>query len=167
MERITRSCTLDMSNGSDSQSSSQFLSSSFPSLRNSKKASSELSKAYKHASQLYLTRRLSEAYELLQPIVKPSAKANGTSYYDEDGAEPLAPVATAPSSQRIKLWSLYITLLNAILDLDPDEGRRDFGPKEFKSICTQVRDGEVWEQVVQDGYGGREGSVDAEVVYNL
>lgn len=156
-----------MSNGSDSQSSSQFLSSSYPSLRNSKKATSELSKVYKHASQLYLTRRLSEAYELLQPIVKPPARPNRTSYYDEDAAEPSAPIATAAASQRIKIWSLYVTLLNAILDLDPEEGRADFGPKEFKSICSQVRDGEIWEQVVQDGYGGREGSVDAEVVYNL
>ena len=156
-----------MSTQSDSQSSSQILSSSYPSLRNSKKTSTELSKVYKHASQLYLTRRLPETYEYLQPYITTPSNSNGSHHEQEDdSSESLAPVATAPISTRIKIWSLYISLLNEVLNLDSNQGREDFGSK-YKSICNRVRNGDVWEEVVRDGYAGREASVDAEVIFNL
>ncbi|OAP64086.1 hypothetical protein AYL99_00058 [Fonsecaea erecta] len=151
-----------MSIGTDSQSSSRDLSSSISSLnQSSKRTSSEISKIYKHASQLFLTRRLLEAYEALQPVITPpSQKRPGDS-------PALAPIATATTSQRIKIWSLYVTLLNSIVDLGYEEGKQLFGSKEYKDIVRHVQNGEIWEQVVKDGYQGREGSVDAEVVYNL
>lgn len=62
---------------------------------------------------------------------------------------------------------MYVTLLSAIIDLGPEEGKAMIGQKEWKDISTQVRDGIIWEKVVQIGYQGREGSIDAEVVYNL
>ena len=151
----------------DSQSSSQFLSSSHSSLNGLKKASSELSRTYKHASQFYLTRRLGEAYEVLQNVITPPNEPQNEPQSDEEASRPLAPIAAGTASQRIKIWSLYITLLNAVLELDSDQAKQEFGQKEYKSICGRVRDGKIWEQVVHDGYGGREDSVDAEVVYNL
>jgi len=151
-----------MSIGSDSQSSSQLLSSSHTSLNQpSKRTSSEISKIYKHASQLFLTRRYLEAYEALRPVVTPPGQTN------PDDSPARAPIATATSSQRIKIWSLYVTLLNSIVDIGAEEGRRLFGPKEYRDIVRSVQNGDVWEQIVRDGYQGREGSVDAEVVYNL
>ncbi len=60
-----------------------------------------------------------------------------------------------------------MTLLNSIVDLGAEEGRQVFGHKEYRDIVRSVRNGDVWAQVVRDGYQGREGSVDAEVVYNL
>ncbi len=148
--------------GSDSQSSSQILSSSHASLnQSSKKASSEISKIYKHASQLFLTRRLLEAYEALQPVVTPPGRTQ------PDESPGPAPIGTATTSQRIKVWSLYGTLLNAIVDLGSEDGKQMFGSRGWSSIEHRVRNGDVWEQVVQDGYQGREGAVDAEVVYNL
>lgn len=65
------------------------------------------------------------------------------------------------------MWNLYITLLSAIVDLGAEEGKKQFGLKEWKSIASQVREGAIWETVVEVGYQGHEGSVDAEVVYNL
>ena len=155
-----------MSIGTDSQSSSQFLSSSHSSINTSKKASSEISKTYKHASQLYLTRRLAEAYEALQPMIKPAAQQNGHVQHEDDGPV-LAPVATASTSQRIKTWSLYAAILNAAIDLGHEEGTKQFGQSQYREILKMVQNGDVWEQVVKDGYQGREDSVDAEVVYNL
>lgn len=32
---------------------------------------------------------------------------------------------------------------------------------------SKVRDGDVWEEVVSNGYGGVEGNVDSDVVINL
>ncbi|KAE8371371.1 hypothetical protein BDV26DRAFT_276219 [Aspergillus bertholletiae] len=122
------------------------------------------SKAHKNAKQLFLTRRLQETLATLEPILKPS-QVNDDQY--ANGNESLPPIAMAQASVRIKVWNLYITLLSAILDLGPEEGRAMFGQKEWKAISTKVRDGEIWETVVQTGYKGREGSVDAEVVYNL
>ncbi|KAE8313356.1 hypothetical protein BDV41DRAFT_536968 [Aspergillus transmontanensis] len=143
----------------DSVSQSQ-LSTSASSLSPSKICS----KTYKKASQLYLTRRLQETLTTLEPILTTS-QANDDQY--ANGNESLPPIAMAQASVRIKVWNLYITLLSAILDLGPEEGRATFGQKEWKAISTKVREGEIWETVVQTGYKGREGSIDAEVVYNL
>lgn len=124
------------------------------------------SKTYKKASQLYLTRRLPESLASLQPIITvPSSQDEHLTNGDHSAA--VAPIATAPSTWRIKVWNLYITLLSAIVDLGAEEGKSQFGQKEWKAIATQVREGGIWETVVQVGYRGREGSVDAEVVYNL
>ncbi|KAE8400945.1 peroxin 26 [Aspergillus pseudonomiae] len=145
----------------DSMSASQSqLSTSASSLSPSKICS----KTYKKASQLFLTRRLQETLVTLEPILVPSP-ANDDQY--ANGNESLPPIAMAQASVRIKVWNLYITLLSAILDLGPEEGKATFGQKEWKAISTKVREGEIWETVVQTGYKGREGSVDAEVVYNL
>ena len=166
MNSSSGSSTVTMSTANHSLSNSEYLSSSQSSLGPSKKASSEISKGYKQASQLFLTRRLSEALAILQPVIARPVQTNGNTTGEHD-AVLLAPIAMAAQTQRVKIWSLYVTLMNAIVDLGNDEGKRSFGQKEYKALVAKVRDGEIWEQVVRDGYGGREGSVDAEVVYNL
>ena len=166
MNEFSGSSTVTMSTTNYSLSNSEHLSSPQSSFGPSKKASSEISRVYKQASQLFLTRRLSEALSTLHYVITPPAQPTSNINGDHDSPS-LSPIATATTSQRIKVWSLYITLLNAIVDLGIDEGKRDFGLKDYKAIVASVRDGDVWEQVIRDGYGGREGSVDAEVVYNL
>ncbi|KAJ6024191.1 hypothetical protein N7540_004988 [Penicillium herquei] len=124
------------------------------------------SRTYKKASQLFLTRRLPEALSNLQPILTvPSSSEDQQT--NGDYAAALAPIATASSTWRIKVWNFYITLLSAIVELGAEEGKNQFGQKEWKDFATQVREGGIWEHVVQVGYQGREGSVDAEVVYVL
>lgn len=149
-----------------SLSSSQQLSSSNSSLSPSRKGSAEISKLYRHASHLFLTRRLNEALAALQPIVNPP-KAPQDGYSDDGEHVKRAAIASATTSQRVKIWNLYVTILSSIIDLGIDEGKKEVGQKEFQAISRKVRDGTIWEQVVQDGYGGREGAVDADVVYNL
>ncbi|KAL4892323.1 peroxin 26 [Aspergillus ambiguus] len=121
------------------------------------------SKTYKKASQLYLTRRLQESLAALQPAI--TIAPSDDQHANGDAAAP--PVAFASPTWRIKVWNLYITLLSSIVDLGPEEGKKLFGQKEWKAISSQVRDGGIWETVVTTGYKGLEGSVDAEVVYNL
>lgn len=146
-------------------SSSQLLSSSVSSISSStssRQASSQISKIYRQASTLFLTRRLPESLSTILPVIQPpSADANA------EGNADRAPIARASRSTRIKVWSLYLTILNAVLDLDPDEGKASFGSSEYRSLVGKVRDGQVWEEVVRDGYGGIEGDVDADVVINL
>lgn len=143
-----------------SASQSQLSSSSSSSLSPSKLCS----RTYKKASQLYLTRRLHESLTALEPVITPSP-VQDEQYTNGDASVP--PVALAPSTWRIKIWNLYITLLSAIVELGAEEGRKLFGQKEWKGTSSQVRDGGIWETVVQTGYKGLEGSVDADVVYNL
>jgi len=57
--------------------------------------------------------------------------------------------------------------MNAILELDSDEGKDAFGTQEWRALCSKVRDGEVWDEVIRNGYHGVEGDVDSEVVINL
>lgn len=134
------------------------LSSSISSARN---PSSHISKTYRQASTLFLTRRLPEALSTILPLIAPpSEEESGTA------AEP-APVAKASRTTRIKVWSLYLTILNAIVELDPDEGKDAFGTQEWRALVSKVREGEVWEEVVRNGYHGVEGDVDSDVVINL
>jgi hypothetical protein len=97
---------------------------------------------------------------ILPLITPPSEEESGSA------AEP-APVAKASRTTRIKVWSLYLTILNAIVELDPDEGKDAFGTKEWRALVSKVREGEVWEEVVSNGYHGVEGDVDSDVVINL
>ncbi|PYH85886.1 peroxisome proliferation protein peroxin 26 [Aspergillus uvarum CBS 121591] len=149
-----------------SASQSQHLSSatSTPPLSPSKLCS----KTYKKASHLFLTRRLQEALAALEPAIT-SPSGNDDQFTNGDSSSALGgpPIASAQPTWRIKVWNLYITLLSGIVDLGPEEGKAVFGQKEWKAISSQVREGQIWETVVQTGYQGLEGSVDAEVVYNL
>ncbi|KAK4137432.1 hypothetical protein BT67DRAFT_438697 [Trichocladium antarcticum] len=152
--------------GPDGLSQARGLSASITSLASSTSsargsASSHISKTYRQASTLFLTRRLPEALSTTLPLVSPPTSD------DPNGPLEPAPVAKASRSSRIKVWSLYLTILNATLDLDPDEGKEAFGTQEWRALCHKVREGEIWEEVVRNGYHGVEGDVDADVVINL
>jgi hypothetical protein len=166
MESSSSSSTVTVTAADDSLAKSQQLSSSTSSLSPNRRSSSEISKIYKYASQLFITRRFPEAFSVLEPVITPLKQINGCNDGDED-SPPKAPIAIATTTQRIKVWVLYVTLLNSIVDLGHDEGKRSFGSARYKDLVTFVRNGEIWETVVRDGYAGREGSVDSEVVYNL
>jgi hypothetical protein len=166
MNSSSGSSTVTMTTADSSLANSQHLSTSVSTQSPNRRSSSEISKAYKHASQLFVTRRFPEALSVLEPVINPAQQPNGYKGNDEHSPAEI-PIATATTSQRIKVWVLYITLLNAIVDLGQDEGKRCFGQTRYKEMVTCVRSGDIWETVVRDGYGGIEGFVDAEVIYNL
>jgi hypothetical protein len=136
---------------------SDVLSSSFSSPA-APRQSSHISKTYRQASTLFLTRRLPEALTTLLPLITPPASV--------DDGEP-APVTRSSRTTRVKVWSLYLTVLNAIVELEPDEGKNAFGTQEWRALCAKIREGSVWEDVVRNGYHGVEGDVDPDVIINL
>ncbi|KAL2064444.1 hypothetical protein VTL71DRAFT_4938 [Oculimacula yallundae] len=144
-------------------SSSQLLNSSISSLNStsSRQATSQISKIYRQSSTLFLTRRLPESLSTILPVITPPLTDDTNA-----DSEP-APVSKAGKTTRVKVWSLYLTILNAVFELDPDEGKIAFGSSEWRGLVSKVRDGEVWEEVVKNGYGGVEGDVDSDVVINL
>jgi hypothetical protein len=153
-------------------SSSQLLSSSISSLSNpgssSRHASSQISKIYRQASTLFLTRRLPESLSTILPVITPPpAESEDTVGPSGSASEEGAPIAKASRTTRIKVWSLYLTILNAVLELDPEEGKVAFGSSEYRALVSKVREGSVWEDVVRNGYAGVEGDVDSDVVINL
>jgi len=148
----------------ESLSSSQLLSSSIlSSSTSSRQTSSQISKIYRQSSTLFLTRRLPESLSTILPVISPPNDNDTVT----DGSGDSAPIAKASRTTRIKVWSLYLTILNAVLELDPEEGKQAFGSTEFRGLVSKVRDGDVWEEVVRNGYGGVEGDVDSDVVINL
>ncbi|KAL8805325.1 MAG: hypothetical protein Q9200_005473, partial [Gallowayella weberi] len=150
-----------------SQESIRFLASSIDSLSSPRQRNSHISNVYKEASTLFLTRRLGEAFSTLQSIliVQPTSPDDIGDHEHE--SERRAPIATASRNLRVKVWSLYLTLLNAIIELGPEEGKEAVGSKQWREIASKARDGTVWDEVVEIGYGGIEGNVDADVVNNL
>lgn len=122
---------------------------------------SYVSKIYKQASNLFLTRRLPEALSTLDLVITQPAQEFST-----ESSKP-APVAKANRSSRIKVWSLYLTLVNTIIELGPNDGKATFGNKVWRNITAKARDGSIWEEVVQVGYNGVEENVDVDVVINL
>lgn len=118
---------------------------------------------------MFLTRRLPEALSTITPLITvtpPSPSQQPEAPNGTTTTEP-APVARASRNTRIKVWTLYIAILNAIVALDPDEGKEALGTHEWRALCAKVRDGDVWEEVVQNGYHGVEADVDSDVVINL
>ena len=149
---------------------SHYLSSSISSLSSQRAQSSWIAKTYRHAAQLFLTRRLAEALGAIEPVVYPEeeegSKEGANSEEARDIVQP-APVAACSRGTRVKVWSFYLTLLNAIIDLGPEDGKLAFGSTRWRSLAAKVRDGTIWDEVVRYGYGGTEGDLDGEVVANL
>lgn len=125
---------------------------------------SHIAKSYRQAAQLFLTRRLPEALSTIEPIItSPTPDLNASA----DTVKVLAPIATASKGTRVKVWSFYLTFLNAVIELGPEEGKHAFGSTRWRGMVNMVRDGSIWEEVVQSGYSGNEGAVDHDVVINL
>ena len=131
------------------------------------KASVEISRIYNEASALYLTRRLAEALHILSPIVTEKHTEDDEAEQQQSSANEAPLIATASHKLRVKVWCFYLTLLNAIAELGDETGQEVFGKKEWNAITAPTRDGSIWDQVVNIGYGGVEGNVDIEVVNNL
>ena len=146
-------------------STSRLLGTSIGSISSPRKAKSEISKVCKHAEALFVTRRFSEALSSIEPLITVPTLQDGT-HHDEATAD-VAPIARASTKSRIKVWSLYLTLLNAVAELGPEVGKTEFGGKEWQKIVAKAQNGTIWDEVVNMGYGGREGAVDADVVFNL
>lgn len=60
-----------------------------------------------------------------------------------------------------------MSLLNSIAEMGYEEGKGMFGAARWKELTSKARDGSIWADVVDEGYNGAEGEVDAEVVANL
>lgn len=147
----------------DPLSQSSSLGFSIGSISSSRRENSLISRTYKQASSLFLTRRLPEALSAIEPLIT-------VPFLDEeltDDEIAVAPIVNASRSLRIKVWSLYLTLLNSIIELGPADGKIAFGGQVWRSIRDKARDGSIWDEVVHVGYGGAEEKVDADVVVNL
>ena len=129
--------------------------------------SSFVSRTYKQASSLFLTRRLPECLQALEPIITPPKRNTDEEEPEYTEFTDPAPISNASKSARVKVWNLYTTLLSAIIELGPEDGKVQFGSSQWRALAATARDGTVWEKVVRDGYHGREGMVDADVVSNL
>lgn len=156
----------------ETMTDSAYLSSSLSSLSRSRSTNSLIVRTYKQATQLYLTKRFKEALETLEPIISPQRSAEGTNGHANgeaaNGEGPgAAPVAQSSKTTRTKVWVFYLSLLHAIIDLGPEEGKLVFGSTRWRQLAAKAREGTVWDEVVQAGYGGVEGEVDGDVVVNL
>ena len=146
-------------------STSRLLGSSIGSISSPRKAKSEISKVCKHAETLFVTRRFLEALSSIEPLITVPTHQDDT--HHDEATPDVAPIARASTKLRIKVWSLYLTLLNAVAELGPEIGKTEFGGKEWQKIVAKAQNGTIWDEVVSIGYGGREGAVDADVVFNL
>jgi hypothetical protein len=147
---------------------SGILSSSITSLPGSRHQASQIAKTYRQAAQLFLTRRLPEALSTIEPVItpQPTESSDGEQSGEEKPVQ-LAPIATVSKGTRVKVWSFYLTFLNSVIELGPEEGKHAFGTTKWKALVNKTRDGSIWEEVVRVGYAGNEGAVDADVVINL
>ena len=146
-------------------STSRLLGSSIGSISSPRKAKSEISRVYRQAEDLFVTRRFAEALTSIEPLITVPHSLDQS--HDDEPTADVAPIARASQNSRIKVWSFYLTLLDAIADLGPEKGKIEFGGREWKNLVAKSQDGTIWNEVVDTGYGGMEGNVDADVVFNL
>jgi hypothetical protein len=148
---------------------SEYLSSSLSGLLRSRSTNNLIVKAYKQATQLYLTRRFREAWDVIEPVVSPrqsSIDDRPALSQENDHVEP-APIAQSSRGTRTKVWVFYLSLVHAVVELGAEEGKQQFGSELWRGIVAKAREGSIWEEVVQRGYAGMDGEVDAEVIVNL
>ncbi|KAL9048100.1 MAG: hypothetical protein Q9162_007856 [Coniocarpon cinnabarinum] len=137
--------------------------------------STNIARVYKSASQLFVTRRIQEALDTLEPVIQRPETSSGdeldgdkfAAHNEESPEQQLAPIATASRGARVKVWSLYISIVNEVVEMGSEAGKKAFGAARWKQYQTKVRDGGIWAEVVEVGYSGIDGEVDAEVVANL
>ena len=162
---MTGSFTTLINSTEESLPSSGLLGLSVGSISSPRKTRSEISKLYKQAEALFVTRRFSEALASIEPLITIPQHQNDTT--DDETTPEVAPISKASPKSRIKVWSFYLTLLNAIAELGPENGKKEFGGREWKNLIAKAQDGTIWDEVVNIGYGGIEGNIDADVVFNL
>ena len=115
-----------------------------------------------------MTKRFKEALNVLEPIVTLSHDARADE--DETGKQEAGestPIAIADEKDRVRIWNLYIMILDAAIGLGPQDGKTHFGAICWKTLTNKAYNGTVWDDVIRVGYGGSEGTVDAEVICNL
>ena len=139
------------------------LDSSLSKIQSPRKINAELNKAYKQTSNFFLTRRFPDALAAIEPVVSHQAIVSS------DGREEIwpAPIANVEKKWRVKIWSLYLTLINSIADLGLNDGSAAFGKQRWRTIKNKAEGGSIWDDVVEVGYNGNEADMDAEVVANL
>lgn len=150
-------------------SDSAYLSSSLSSLSRSRSSNNLIVRTYKQATQLYLTRRFRESWDVLETIVNPDFDGNGEAErHEKEQEHGIAPVAQSSRGTRTKVWVFYLSLIHAVTEMGPEDGGREFGGADaWRAIAKKAREGTAWEEIVNRGYAGQEGEVDAEVVVNL
>lgn len=148
-----------------SVASSDLLGSVYGSVAPAHWGNKQISKYYDLAQASFSNRQFQEAYQTLETLISPISSGP----YDLiDGrlAKP-SPIITAKSSLRVKIWVLYFKLLDAIIGLSPDENVEGIAPKERYQLIFQVKNGTIWDRILQDGYGGVHARVEAEVAWHL
>lgn len=108
-----------------------------------------VSRVYRAATSLFLTRRLPDALMALQPII----------------ADSVSPRVRCSRTLRTKVWSLYFAILDATAKMGPEEGKKVWGAQEWRRIVSRVRSGAIWNEAIQ--IYGEEGRVDGDVVNTL
>ena len=148
--------TVSVISNSDLQKSITALSSSLYSNQNS-----SISKIYKRASTLFLTRQLKEAHSLLTSLIDGAADASSNGFTTNIA------LIDATRNQRVKIWCLYLSLIDELLKVGPVQGATFVGLKNWSSLKESVTDSTVWDYVTKQGYQGRQASVDEEVIASL
>ena len=129
------------------------------------RGANSISKIYKQAQTLFLTRQLPEALQVIEPLI--TADTRDADSRAESPWSSCAPIASATKKARVKVWNLYLALVNAIIELGPDEGKSQLGNAKWRALASRAQDGTIWEDVVQAGYNGVESAVDLGVVVKL
>jgi hypothetical protein len=152
-------------NDPSAPSDSAYLSSSLSSLSRSRSSNNLIVRTYKQATQLYLTRRFREAWDVLETIVNAGSQDDEENDGQNHG---IAPVAQSSRGTRTKVWVFYLSLIHAVVEMGAEDGAREFGGADaWRAVARKAREGLAWEEIVGRGYAGQEGEVDAEVVVNL
>ena len=76
-------------------------------------------------------------------------------------------IADAPRTLRVQIWCLYLTILDAIMQLGPEEGKKVFGRQLWRHLAAKVRNSDIWEDVVKIGYRDVQADLDVRLVVNL
>lgn len=127
----------------------------------------QLSRRYRKARNLFLTQQFTQAFEETTLLLEPHDAFEDIVETGREDTVVGAPVSFAKRSLRVKVWSLYLTLLSTFMGAGTQKASAWIGAQTWESLDTSLRSGSIWQRVVEVGYAGDELALDHEVIVAL
>lgn len=126
-----------------------------------------LSKKYRKARNLFLTQQFAEAFSEIGLTLEPGEWFEGDVHDGEGKSLSRVPILFAKKSVRVKIWSLYLTLLNTFRKAGNDQAGVWVGARRWKGLYASLCDGSIWQNVLHVGYADNEHAMDHEITVAL
>ena len=127
----------------------------------------QLLTTYKRARDFYLVQQFGEAFDEISSLLNDNNVFVADLDNGPGSARTQAPVFHANMGLKVKIWSLYLTLLNTLRDVGGQKASAYVGAQRWQRLSESLHNGSIWQHVVDVGFAGDEQVMDIDIVIAL